>query len=256
MPTITVLRDPVERSISMLYYHIKRLQQASYEFAPDYLERMQPLVNAGLKTWLQDPRLIERTQDAQTRALGIVYDYRPYLKDGKIGSSGAPILGPLAAPALSEARDMNQVFDRARRELERMVAVGLTERFAESVEMVCSWLGIPAPARMPQRNIGPRKTGVDLRCYRASTPPELIERVGALTRYDREFYAYACDLFEQQWARHQAHPRRCYSIAPRVRAWGRQRAPAVWQRVRRALPGLGHQPAIQRLKRRVKGWLR
>jgi hypothetical protein len=255
LPTITILRDPVERAISLIHFRLKQIQEARHVFTPDYRERLQPLLGAGLQARLEDPALIALIKDTQTRDLGIVRDFRPYLKDGEIGSSGAPILRPLIAPALSEECDMNQVLHRAQQELARMVVVGITEQFDASVEMVCRWLGIPTPARAPQANIGPRKSGVELRGYRATTPPALIERIEELTRYDRELYACACDLFDRQWARHKAGPRRCYSVAPRLRLNGRRGMKAVWSRVRRALPELDNNAAVRRIKRRVKGWL-
>ncbi len=243
---LTMLRDPVEQSISYIYFRQKQLLNEPWLFKPDELERMLPFAHADLHTCLENPDFARYARNPQALNLGRIRDLRPLLKDGMAAHS---------IPDDDSIPDMNGVLEQARRQLDVMAVVGLTERFAESVELVCALLGIPTPAQTPQRNIGPRKTGVDLRGYRASTPPELIEQVEELTRYDHELYAYACDLFEQQWARHRANPRRSYSIAPRVRVWGRRGIRAVWQRVRGALPGLDNQPAVLRLKRKVKGRL-
>lgn len=244
---LTMLRDPVEQSISYIYFQQKQLLNEPWLFKPDELERMLPFAHADLHTCLENPDFARYARNPQALNLGRIRDLRPLLK------------GEMAAHSIPDndsIPDMSGVLEQACHRLDTVAVVGLTERFAESAELVCALLGIPTPAQAPQRNIGPRKTSVDLHGYRASTPPELIERVEDLTRYDRELYAYACDLFEQQWARHKAAPRRSYSIAPRLRAYGGPRMRAVWRRVRRALPGLDKQPVIQRLKRQVKGRLR
>jgi hypothetical protein len=57
-------------------------------------------------------------------------------------------------------------------------------------------------------------------------------------------------LFEQQWARYQAQPRRTYSIAPRVRMPLRRVEAGLKSWLRRTWPGLVEHVRQVRAKRR------
>ncbi len=129
--------------------------------------------------------------------------------------------------------------------------VGITERFDQSLELFADLLGVPAPAAAPAVNVGPKKAGLAVRGYRSTLPPAVIEQVEALTVYDRELYAHALELFEQQYARYKAHPRRMYSIMPRLRVQAYHFAYAAWQRVKRAFPALAGSAPLRNIARRV-----
>jgi hypothetical protein len=106
----------------------------------------------------------------------------------------------------------------AHKQLEGLAVACLTERFAESVALVCELLGIELPKKLPEKNIGPRKTGVLTENYRATMPLDLVARIEATNRHDQELYAHACELFEIQLARHRKRRRRTISIAPGLRS--------------------------------------
>ncbi|NCC31514.1 MAG: hypothetical protein EOM24_05735 [Chloroflexia bacterium] len=74
--------------------------------------------------------------------------------------------------------------------------------------------------------------------YRDQLAPDVVARLEELNGYDLELYAYATELFEQQWARYQAKPRRTYSIAPRVRLPLRRVEAGLKGWLRRSWPGL------------------
>ncbi len=103
-------------------------------------------------------------------------------------------------------REITQAVANAPKRLERMAVVGVTEHFHESLELVADLLGVAPPDALPAVNIGPKKVGVAVGGYRATMSPSVIEQVEALTTYDRELYACALDLFNQQYARYKAAP--------------------------------------------------
>jgi hypothetical protein len=213
-----MLRDPVERFISTIYFRQWHVRDYPHLFAQEYVDLMTPFLNADLRTVLATPEIASIGQDEQARTLGQdnLWDLKPLFKDGDVGSSEKWLLNEVKIPVPAEKHEMEQVTASARQHLEGMAVVGITERFDESMELVADLLGVPPPSRTVQTNVGSRKPGVDKLGYRSTTPPDLLEQVEALTAYDQELYAYACELFEQQHARYRARPRRTYSIAPRL----------------------------------------
>ncbi len=213
----TVLRDPVERAISFVYFRQNQIARHVAHLRPDYLEQMQPWVKADLRELLQIPQFSRPIKDGQTRFLGVTQDWRPYLRDGAIGSSGQPLQRPLHPSQQPDSADWPAVCAAARHRLETMDIVGVTERMDETLELFCGRLGIRRPARLPQAHINPRKNGVDVGYYRRTTPPDLVEMIEARTDSDRELYALANEMLDRQLAEFRAARQRFYSLAPRLR---------------------------------------
>lgn len=240
---ITMLRDPVEQQISGIFYHQTRLKQHPEIFQPAYLAQMQPLLKADLRTWLDTPGPYA-LGNPQTRFFGTVKALQPYFKDGEVGQRGQRLLQPMDLPTLSDNSDIEQVAACARRQLESMAVVGITERFTQSVSLICDLLGVPVPRQLPQENIGIQKHSLQNAGYRATTPPELIERIEAANQADLALYAYACERFETQLARYQAQPRRTISLASRLRVPMQQARQAARQVKRKVFTEL--KPALAR----------
>lgn len=211
---LTLLRDPIEQFVSHLYFRQKELNQQPHLFQPSYLAQMQPLLQADLRTLLESP-IPMLPDNLQTRYLGSVEDVRPYFKDGMHGQKGPALHGlPFS---FSTALDLGQTAAHAHRQVEQMAVVGVTERFAESVLLVCDFLGIAMPAQMPLQNIGPQKRAVAIHGYRAALSPDLLDLIMAKTQVDQELYAHACALVEMKVAQQRTRLVRTYSIAPRLR---------------------------------------
>lgn len=214
---ITCLREPVERFISHLYMTQRQLTSQLARLPTTTLEDLRPLTQASLRDWLDHPASAF-FDNFQTRHLGAPLQLEPWFKHGELGrlKQRVPLLG-LPAP-LTDASDMAQVFARACQQLEQIAVVGITEHFAESMALVCALLGVPTPAQLPTCNRNPAKPEIQSHYYGKQLTPDLREAIQARTHYDQALYAYACDLFAQQWARQRAQPKRIYSIAPRLRA--------------------------------------
>ncbi|MFY7950935.1 MAG: hypothetical protein ACOVT5_00380, partial [Armatimonadaceae bacterium] len=99
-----------------------------------------------------------------------------------------------------QSRDlgMDAILERAKRRLDSMAVVGIAERFAESLELVGEFAGLPAPAQFLKLNVGPGHTVGDSYRNDPRIPPALIRFADRHTRYDRLLYSYANQLLERR----------------------------------------------------------
>jgi hypothetical protein len=247
---VTLLREPVERTISHIYMRQRYFTEKSLRYHPDQRERLARLSTGDLRTCLDDALIVHNLENFQCRQLGIAYDYRSYFS----GGNSVDIFWPFNVTALTESHDIKQIAAQARQRLDGMAVVGITERFDESIAMLCDLVGVPPPAHPPRANIATQKAAVSIRSYRAKLEPDLVEQIEEMTRYDHELYTYAYELFEQQLASYRAKPRHTYSVAPRIRMLIRATARPVWQQVKQIQPRLTNAPSfswVRSLTRRL-----
>jgi hypothetical protein len=211
----TVLRDPLERSISQILYLQRTVARCPHTFTPEYLEQVRPIIEADLSTAL-DHHAFEHACDSQLRTLGFREDYRPLLKGGKDVASGRTLLRPYPLPALMDERDKDQLLRNASQWLKEMTVVGITEHYPESITLICDVLGIAPPKKLPIHNANPMRD-VEGRGYRDQLSPALIAQINDMTCHDRQLYAQALERFKDQWSSYQAKTHRLYSLAPRLR---------------------------------------
>ena len=212
---ITMVRDPIERSVSQIYYLQRTVAHIPETFTAAYLAQITPLLHADLSECL-DHEAFVRACDSQIRTLGIREDYVPYFKGSADAASGRSVLRPYDPPPLMDTRNKQLLLENARRWLAEMAVVGITEYYTESVLLVCDALGIPAPANLPRQNVNPSRTDLTSR-YRNQLTPAVVAQLADLTYHDQQLYDDATELFRQQWALYQSRPRRTYSIAAHVR---------------------------------------
>ena len=213
---ITMLRDPVEQAISYIYFTQMELVRFPERFTEDYMKRMASIAGGDLETCLQSPEIIDKISNSQCRFLGIERDYSVYFKEGCLGAANSPPKGPFKDRALTNDTDMQQIYERAKQWLDRMAVVGVTEHFEESVRLICSFLGVPTPERMPRDNIGPKKRIIGLDTYRSRTHNDIVKQIESLTEYDQKLYTYATKLFDRKRLHCRDLPQ-TLSIAPRLR---------------------------------------
>ena len=212
---ITMMRDPIERSVSQIRYLQRVVREIPHTFTPQYLAAVDPILKSDLRECL-DPQAFESACDSQIRTLGIREDYRPMFKGSPDADSGRSILRPYPLPPLMDVNDPAALLANGRGWLGEMAVVGLTERFHESVLMVCDLLGIPAPWKMPQKNANPSRKEAQSQ-YRNTLDPKVLGQLQELTRHDQLLYVHAQELFQEQWSRFQRQPKRTYSIAAHAR---------------------------------------
>lgn len=221
IPCVTMLRYPIEHAASALRHHQRTGLDHPERITLAHLAQMQPWLKADMATCIRAGVADAPLQNAQTRVLGNRRDYARLFRG--VAQPSARTLLFAAYPVLDypwldqqAQEDDAGSFRRAQAWLDEMAVVGLTERYAESLLMIGDLLGIPVPTDQPRANVNPERTDATLR-YQDQLAPDVVARLEELNRYDLELYTHATELFEQQWARYQARPRRTYSIAAHLR---------------------------------------
>jgi hypothetical protein len=205
---ISVVRDPVEQMVSYIYHMRRLLVERPSWFDTTYYQTMQPLMQADLRTWLAHPNSAY-FDNFQTRHLGATWNLAPWFKTGEYGGKKINTRFPWEPLPLSVTNDMAQVLAQACRQIDQLAVIGITEHFAQSLELIAALLGAPMPTQIPKANIGLNKVDIQTDFYRRQLPPDLCAVIEARNQYDRELYAYAC----RQFATQQAARQRTISIA-------------------------------------------
>jgi len=169
---VTVLRDPVERTLSQYYYFVdpppRRSGRPGAGFVPPWLPDPSPSLTL-------DEALTERgyiPPNLQTRMLcGLVSPY-----------------DPLPEGALEQAKCNLD---------ERFAYVGTTERFAEFLALLNLELGWPTIA-FRRSNANPKRP------KQGDLPPETLRLVEERNELDRELYAHGVSILDKSLARHGA----------------------------------------------------
>jgi hypothetical protein len=213
--TITMVRDPVERSVSQMLHLQRVVRDIPHTFTPEYLASVAPIVNASLQDCVEHEAFAQAC-DSQIRTLGVMEDYTPLFQGSPDATSGRSILRPFPLPPLMDVSDTSQLLTNATRWLSEIDVVGTTEHYRETVLMACDMLGIPAPAKLQMLNANPERHNTRSQ-YRERLPPKLVSQLEELTSHDREIYEVALERFQEQWSRYQSLPRRAYSIGAHVR---------------------------------------
>lgn len=219
---VTMLRDPIERAASALRHHQRTGLDHPGRITPAHLAQMQPWLMTDMAACIRAGVADAPLQNAQTRVLGNRRDYARLFRGAAQPDARTLLFAAhpvLDYPWLDQQAQEDDAgsFQRAHAWLDEMAVVGLTERYAESLLLISDLLGIPVPTDLPRANVNPQRSGPTMR-YCDQLAPDTIARLEELNRCDLELYAHAAELFEQQWARYQARPRRMYSIAAHLRS--------------------------------------
>ena len=164
----TMLRDPVERTISA-YRHIMRRPQSRHH-ATVTGEHMD------LLAFVRDPRFFPNVWNTQTRLL--------------VGEVPGLPRRPDAPRALSD----RALVEVAKERLEQCAWIGITERMNESMQLAAYTFGWPPFPEVPRLNAAPDSASRD------DFPLEAIEAIAERTALDREVYDHATRLFETRWS--------------------------------------------------------
>lgn len=226
----TMLRDPVERTVSQIRYLQRMVAEIPHTFTREFIDDVKPLLQADLTRPL-DLRALKIACESQISILGVLRDYRPLFAGSPDVKSGRSVIRPYPFLLLSEDESAPESLARATAWLTEMDVVCIHEHYEESVQMVCTRLGIASPPALPRTNRNPERVDMSAR-YRSQLPSIVLEQIEEFTQRDRELYAFACDQFHTQRARQHVRPVRHYSIGPRARVVKR----AVIDTVRRMAP--------------------
>jgi len=155
----TVLRRPVERLLSHLAYTRNDITPAGDDFN-------QQARSLDLLDYIgsDDPRIVDTLSNT------LVRHYAPLAWDGSETLAGERSLA------------------LAKEALRRFNLIGLTERMAETADLLCWSLGVVQPPRLRELNVGSRKGTLE------SLPAHAREHLRRLNALDIELYAYAAEL--------------------------------------------------------------
>lgn len=177
---ITILREPIERVLSLYEYQKYFLDSRgtghAYESIAALQARTAEVAREGLDALLE-------SEDANIRA-ALSNTQAHYI-------AGSPPAGS-PSPELEE-----QLLERAKRHLEAFVFFGLAERMQESLDLFSYRFGL-----CPQRSIEVNATPT--RRARDAWPQETLKKIEALNQVDIELYRYGKTLFEEALARMRA----------------------------------------------------
>jgi len=186
LPTVTILRDPVEQTLSLLRHCQRYVPGAGFlapllaQSLPIVWECFPPIRSRIEKRWC--PVLMN---NFQTRVLAGEFPMPPQLGPNFYGLTYPFLERSFCSP---EA-DMDALYARAVQRLESMVVVGTVERLEETVGQISKVFGLPAPCVLPHENVSRRRT------RRVSS--KFLALVEEQNRYDFRLYRLAMELLER-----------------------------------------------------------
>lgn len=188
LPTVTILRDPVQQTLSLLR-HCQRYVSSAGLVAPltarllPFLWEKMPAQRASIeKLWC--PVLMN---NFQTRVLGSEIRLPEAL-----GRNFYGLTYPFMEQTFCDPRaDMDALYARAVKRLRSMAVVGTAERFSESVGCIFRILGVMAPTALPHENVSESN-------WRPSA--EFLDLVERQNVYDRKLHSLAVELLDRNLA--------------------------------------------------------
>jgi hypothetical protein len=179
---ISLFREPRARLIS--WYRALRSHPASGEYATDRFISMANEMSAE-----------EFFESELVRSIPETFNY--YLMTFGFAPSwlgrGLPVLSP---------DEIRAGMDVAMSHIRSLTALGLTERYAQSVTLICHALGLPCPGDLRAMNVTdelhstkPGNKAVD----RIEQTARLNAALSGLCQYDDELYEFAVREFDSRW---------------------------------------------------------
>jgi hypothetical protein len=182
LDTFTMLRDPVERTISH-YCHVQR--------APDHPSHLVTL-SLTLADFCVDQRTRHMVQNYQSRCLACLPLKSPRaLADAMTKDDFAAYRLQLALdPTADETPPIEDLYMAAKERLSGFVAVGISERLQASLALIASALGLAAPPVFPMRNVAPNRP--------VTVDSAALQAIRAQTEVDQVLYEEMKKDFDQK----------------------------------------------------------
>jgi hypothetical protein len=195
---ITMLRDPFEHVVSNFYFWKRMLAQYQGELPSRWNEVNVDIIRYGeLRDSINNPVIGKWLANYQIFYLSTDIDLIPFL-----GQPSSFLWVESFYLQELPSIDMTERVTKAKKRIEEMAVVGVVEQFAESVSLVCDFIGIDSPAIIPKDNIAPERQAIGKKSYRESglIPPDVVAQIDELTIYEREVYNYAKTLLSEKLA--------------------------------------------------------
>lgn len=175
------LRDPLERALSHYGHVIK--------FPDHYLHRRGKDLGS-LGAFLSDPETRETVRNFQAKCLVATFDARALAKELSVEQLEQHALERLIETTPIDMSDA-ELLDRAKEALRTFCCLGITERFEDSVRLLCQKFGWEVDVESALLNTN------DLRPRASELDPEVLKLLSELNAVDIELYSYAVSLFEE-----------------------------------------------------------
>lgn len=180
--TFTVLRDPIERALSH-YGHVRRDKS---HYLHDRAEGL-----GTLEAYLADPVTRSTVSNFQSRMLALEFDVEAHffrLSDQEKSQWLLERHIETTDFGLTE----EQVFSAAQQRLDRFFFTGITERFSETLTLLCDAMRWKYPKDQAQQNTNPERP------RRNALPPDTLKELERLNEVDLTLYSAAQARFQEQ----------------------------------------------------------
>jgi len=181
---VTLLRDPVERSLSH-YSHILR--------EPGHYLHDRALALGSLENFLHDHETRTMIENFQVRSIGLDLDPVAMASALDADSLNHLMLERLVETAMPAGIADDELLKRAKDRLETFAFVGLAERMQEALAVLAHTFDWVMPTAYPNLNVSSN------RLRREAIPMQTLDLIREYTQLDSELYEHARCLFE---ARH------------------------------------------------------
>jgi hypothetical protein len=181
--TVTLFREPRARLIS--FYRFLKSHPVRDEFASDTLIRVA-----------NESTIEEFFERPEPRSFPVVYNH--YLI-----ALGASFPWFIQRRTSLSKEDLSKALEEAKRQILALTALGITERFEQSVEYICKALNLPRPPSIEKVHVTDNLPELDARFRgvdQVTMTPRLDAALKELTEYDSELYRFAVNEFERRCA--------------------------------------------------------
>ena len=183
---ITMIREPVSRTIS----RFKNLMRNRAKRSVGYERFLNPEVT--IEDFLSFPPMRRLITNFQVRNLALDFDLTKRYHDDD-GQEMLPKQAKLLSYTPTHMSD-DELLTKAKQRLTSFDFVGITDRFAESMELLLATFGWTTAMDTPHLNALP-----DSRLTEQTLSRETLAKIEGYTRLDAELYRFATELFEQRY---------------------------------------------------------
>ena len=182
---ITMIRDPVERTIS--FYHHMRTDPFTNNWVKEFISK-----NEDLDSLISDPKKRMVFANEQTRHIGLELDVVSLTESlkSKIEDFFYESSLPFTAPDIAD----DKLIETAKRNLSEFTFVGLTERFEESLMLLCYTFGWRPIRKVWNQMVLPNRPS------RSDFSEKTINTISECTKLDLELYHHARQIFESRFS--------------------------------------------------------
>ena len=179
---ITMLRDPIERTISDFEHYRRTPGPIVIDFF---------CKSSNISDFLSDPRYKPFLTNTQTRFIALDLDV-PKIANSYVEKNHDDFLFLPCREFLSPTMSDEEMINEAKTNISKFRFIGLVERFEESLFLLCYTFGWKPIFNIRKLNVAPANT--------KNLSPETLEKIKQCNRLDVELYQYSKQIFESRYS--------------------------------------------------------